>query len=187
MAEKKPNVHKTILVLILVFIPPYFLLFTDEGGRVSDTALLWLLGEADLKISLTDLDSSFTEQDIKTVYSDNEWTCGAKQTAFGNSLCAAPIGTFNGFPSRLITFYFGNDRVSAMKVTYRDQYHQQIMGYYIGKLGQPANVAAATAQGPDAANVLEWNLDKGVLLIKKDLDKTDEPSLLWLARTSATK
>jgi len=29
--------------------------------------------------------------------------------------------------------------------------------------------------------VLEWDLGKGVMLIKKELDKLDEPSLLWLA------
>ena len=44
MAEKKPNLHKTLLILILVFIPPYWLIFTDEGMRMSDTALLVAAG-----------------------------------------------------------------------------------------------------------------------------------------------
>ena len=43
MAEKKPNLHKTLLILIAVFLPPFWLIFTDEGSRVSDTTLLWLL------------------------------------------------------------------------------------------------------------------------------------------------
>ena len=181
MAEKKPNLHKTILILILVFTPPFWLVFTDEGRRVSDTGLLWLLGEDEIRISLSDLDGRYTRQDIQTVYSENEWQCGSQQTVFGDSLCAAQIGTFNGFPARLVTFYFRDDTVSALKLVYRDQYHQQIMGYYIGELGQPGNVEAAIAEGPDADNVLEWDLGKGVLLIPKELGETDEPSLLWLA------
>ena len=80
MAEKKPNLHKTILILILVFIPPYWLLFTDEGSRVSDTALLWLLGEDDIKVNVRELDSTFSQQDIRKVYPDNEWQCGKQQT-----------------------------------------------------------------------------------------------------------
>ncbi len=181
MAEKKPNIHKTILILLVVFIPPFWLVFTDEGRRVSDTGLLWLLGEDEIRISLSDLDSQYSQQDIRTVYGDNEWQCGSQQTTFGDSLCATQIGTFNGFPARLVTFYFRNDNVSALKLIYRDQYHKQIMGYYIGELGQPGNVEAAIAEGPDAANILEWDLGKGVLLIKKELAETDEASLLWLA------
>ena len=181
MAEKKPNLHKTLLVLLLVFIPPFWLLFTDEGSRVADTALLWLLGEDDIKISLRELDSGFSEQDIKTVYSENEWTCGSKQTAFGDALCAARVGTFNGFPSRLVTFYFRDGRVSALKLLYRDSYHDQILGFYIGELGQPSNVEAARADGPNAAEVLEWRLDKGTVVLKKELGQADEAALVWMA------
>ncbi|MDJ0739485.1 MAG: hypothetical protein QNJ91_07195 [Gammaproteobacteria bacterium] len=181
MAEKKPNIHKTILILLVVFIPPFWLLFTDEGARVSDTALLWLLGEDEIRISLKDLDDRFSEQDIRTVYSDTEWQCGTQRTAFGDALCAAQIGTFNGFPARVATFFFRDGRVSAFKLIYRDPYHRQIMGYYIGELGQPNNVEAALADGPDAANVLEWDLGTGVILMKKELGNSDEPALFWLA------
>lgn len=185
MPEKKPSFHKTLLILILVFIPPYWLLFTDEGSRVSDTALLWLLGEDDIKVDITKLDSNFTQQDIQTVYVENEWHCGPKQTPFGDALCAAQVGTFNGYPSRVLTFYFRENRINALKLIYRDQYHKQIMGHYIGKLGQPSNVEAAVADGPQAAEVLEWDLGTGVLLIKKELGKTDEASLFWLASRPA--
>lgn len=181
MSEKKPNLHKTLLILILVFIPPYWLLFTEEGGRVSDTALLWLLGEDDIAVDVSKLDSAYTQADIKRVYTDNEWTCGESASPFGDGVCATKIGAYNGFPSRLLTFYFKGDRVSAMKLVYRDQYHEQIIGSYIGALGQPQNVADAIADGPEADSVLEWDLGEGVLLIKKDLGKNDEPSLLWLA------
>lgn len=181
MAEKKPNIHKTILILLLVFIPPYWLLFTDEGARVSDTALLWLLGEEDIKVSIQELDSGFSRQDIERVYGGNEWTCGPKNTSLGDSVCATEIGTFNGFPSRLLTFYFREDQVSAMKLNYRNQYHRQILGHYIGELGQPGNVAEALAEGPDAEDVLQWQLPKGTLVLKKELAETEEPALLWLA------
>lgn len=181
MAEKLPKLHRTLLILLLIFIPPYWLLFTDEGSRVSDTALLWLLGQDEINIDLGKLDSGYSQQDIKTVYSESEWVCGDKQTPFGDTLCASKIGTYNGFPARLVTFYFRKDKVSAMKLIYREQYHKQILGQYIGELGQPQNVASALADGPDADNVLEWDLNLGVLLIKKELGKTDEPSLMWLA------
>lgn len=180
MAEKKPSIHKTLLILILVFIPPYWLLFTDEGSRVSDTALLWLLGEDDIKISLGDLDSSFSADDIRKVYADNAWQCGRHMTDFGDALCAAQIGTFNGYPSHIVTFYFQSDRLSAMKLLYRELYHDQVLGHLITTFGQPDNVAEALADGPDADNVLQWDLTAGVLVLKKELGQQDEPALIWL-------
>jgi hypothetical protein len=181
MAEKKPNIHKTILILLLVFIPPFWLLFTDEGTRVSDTALLWLLGKEDIKVSIQDLDSGFSRQDIEAVYSDNAWQCEARDTAFGDSICATEIGTFNGFPSRLLTFYFREGQVNAMKLSYRAQYHRRILGHLIGELGQPSNVAEAVAEGPEAHEVLQWQLPRGTLVLKKELAETDEAALVWLA------
>jgi len=182
MAKKKPSIHKTLLMLILVFVPPYWLIFTDEGTRLTDTALLWVLGEDEIKFNVRELDASFTREDIQKVYSGNEWHCGEKDTPFGNNLCATQIGTFNGYPSRMLTIYFRDDNISAFKLIYRDQYHKQLMGYFIQQLGQPSNVEdVMIAEGPDAKNVLEWDLNHGVLLMTKELGKTDEPSLLWLA------
>lgn len=181
MADKKPNIHKTILILILVFIPPYFLIFTDEGSRLADTALLWLLGEDEIKINLKELSGDFTREEIQTVFSDIEWKCGDQQTDFGDSLCASRVGTFNGYPAQLLMLYFRGDSVSALKLVYRNAYHEQLIGYLIEQLGQPDNVEAALGEGPAAAEVLEWGLDRGVVVMKKKLGKSDEPALLWLA------
>ena len=60
-----------------------------------------------------------------------------------------------------------------------------MVGYLIGKFGQPGNVAEALADGPDADNVLQWELPSGVLLLKKALQTEDESSLLWLATTTS--
>ena len=57
MAEKKPNIHKTLLVLVMVFTPAFWLLLTDDGRRVSDTALLWLMGEDEIKLNVREMDS----------------------------------------------------------------------------------------------------------------------------------
>jgi hypothetical protein len=181
MAKKKPSIHKTLLILILVFLPPYWLIFTDDGTRLTDTALLWLLGEDEIKFNVRELDSSFTREDIQKVFSDNEWHCGEKETPFGNSLCAAQIGAFNGYPSRLLTLYFRDDNISAFKLIYHEPYHDQLMGFFIEQFGQPDNVAEVIAAGPGAGDVLEWKLDHGVLLMPRALGEKDEPSLLWLA------
>ena len=59
--------------------------------------------------------------------------------------------------------------------------HKQFIGHFIQQFGQPSNVEAALVENPSAADVLEWNLNGGVLLMSKELGKNDEPSVLWLA------
>ena len=181
MAEKKPSIHKTLLILLVVFIPPFWLLFTDDGMRTSDTALLWLLGEDEIKLNFAELDTGFTREDIQTVFSENDWRCGDKDTPLGNHVCAAKIGTFNGYPASLLTFFFRDQHVSAFKLIYRDQYHQQFIGHFIQQFGQPDNVEQAVAEGPNADTVLEWRLDKGVLVMSKEMGEGVEPSFMWLA------
>jgi len=187
MATNKPSIHKTLLILILVFTPPIWLLFTDPGARVSDRALLWLLGAQDLKLGLKEIDSDFTRADIEAVYSEQTWQCGLRDTTLGDSLCAAQIGAFNGFPAKMLIFYFRTNQVSAMKLIYRVPYHKQIMGHCIDALGQPDNVAAAIIEGPEADPILQWRLPSGTLLLKKVLSKSDEPALLWIARQSTQR
>lgn len=118
------------------------------------------------------------------MFSDIEWQCGEQLTDFGDSLCASRIGTFNGYPSQLLMLYFRGDSVSGLKLIYRSAYHQQLIGYLIEQLGQPDNVEAALSEGPAAAEVLEWELDRGVVVMKKKLGKSEEPALLWLARAA---
>jgi hypothetical protein len=179
---KKRKTHKTILILLLVLIPPYFLMFTDEGMRVSDNVMLWFFGEESVKLNLKELDHGYTREQVLDIFPDLKWQCVDEQTSFGNSLCSTPVASFNDYPAHRLTFFFGDDNVSAVKILYRQRYHDQVTGHLIEQFGQPDNVADAIKDSPDAAPVLEWDTGKGVVVQKKELAETDEPAVFWLAR-----
>ena len=176
------KLHKTLLILALVIVPPYFLIFTDEGARISDNVILWLFGEESIKLDLGELDASYRPEEIRKVFPELAWECRQEQTAFGDSLCAAPVGAVNDFPARILTAFFVADRIRALKILYREQYHDQFLGHLIAQLGQPKNVAEAVRAAADAAPVLEWDTGKGLVLMKKTLANGDEPAVFWLAR-----
>ena len=180
MANRK--LHKSILILLLVLTPPYFLMFTDEGARISDNVILWLFGKERADLNLKELDPGYTREEMLTVFPDLEWDCREQPVGFGDNLCAAEIGAFNDYPSQSLTLYFRGNRISAVKVLYRDDYHEQVVGHLIQQFGQPLNVEDAMNASPDPELVLEWDTGRGLVLVKKDLQGTDEPSLVWLAR-----
>lgn len=179
MPRKK--IHKTLLVLILVLVPPYFLVFTDEGSRITDNVVLWLFGEEAIKLDFKALDSGYSSDDIKAVFPELSWTCGDEQSVFGDSYCSAAVGSVNDYPSRRLSAFFHGDRIRALKILYRERYHDQLLGHLIVQLGQPANVEDAIKSTPDTAPVLEWDTGEGMVVMKKELGPDDEPSLFWLA------
>ena len=73
----KKKLHKTLLALLIVFVPPYFLLFTEEGNRVSDNAVLWLFDREEFRLDLNQASNTFTEDELKKVYVKIDWKCGA--------------------------------------------------------------------------------------------------------------
>jgi len=173
----KKKLHTTLLALLLVFIPPYFLVFTEEGNRISDNAVLWLFGQEQLQLNLKEADSSFDESDIRQVFADLEWQCGSVQSDFGETACNAAIASFNDLPARHVTMYFVAGRLHAIHLRYRERYHDALLSQLITTLGQPRNTAGAT---PDADTVLQWHTGKGLVVLKKTIRESDEAALLWL-------
>lgn len=180
---QRKKLHKTLLILMLVIVPPYFLIFTDEGTRISDNVILWLFGKESIKLNFKELDAAYRAEEIRMVFPDLTWECRDEGTAFGDSLCRAPVGAVNGYPSRHLTAYFADGQIQAMKIVYRDSYHARLLGHLIEQLGQPRNVADAIKDDPDPTLVLEWDTGKGIAVLKKDLRPDDEPALFWLAGT----
>ena len=177
---KKNKLHKTLLALLLVFIPPYFLVFTEEGNRITDNAVLWLFGGEAFKLNLQEADTAFNEAHVRKVYADLEWHCGSVQSSFGQNACNASIASFNELPARRVTMYFVNDHLNAIQVDYREPYHNALLQHLLDTLGQPDNAAAAVRATPDADEVLQWRTGKGLVVLKKTIRESDHAALLWL-------
>ncbi len=177
----KKKLHKTILTLAMVLIPPYFLMFTDEGMRVTDNVVLWVMGGDSIEFNMKEADAAFTSKEIIKIFPDLPWECNSQKSSFGTHTCTTPIASYNEYPAERFSSFFVNDHLNAVKVVYRPQYHAQILGTLIKELGQPRNVAEAIRDTPDAAQVLEWDTGKGLVILKKELNTNDEPAMLWLA------
>jgi len=177
---KNKKLHKTLLALLLVFVPPYFLVFTDEGNRVSDNVILWLFGQESLKLNLKEADRSFTEAHIKQVFPDLEWQCGAHNSPFGKTACNAPIGAFNELPAHRVVMYFVDEHLNAIQINYREQYHNALLQHLVDTLGQPVNAQEAVMDTPEADDVLQWNTGSGLVVLKKTIRESDQPALMWL-------
>ncbi|MCW4293697.1 MAG: hypothetical protein N0E50_16870 [Candidatus Thiodiazotropha taylori] len=181
MNFKVPTLYKRLLAFVAVIGPIFWLVFTEDGQRRTDTVVLTLWGEDEIKLNLQALDNQVTEEEFMKVFPDIEWQCQDQVSPFGNRLCASKIGVFNGIPAHYVTVFFHDKWVNGVKVGYRKKYHTQLKTQLWQQMGSP--IPEGTDQprvkrGPDS--VLHWSTNTGHVILKEELAENEEPSLMWL-------
>jgi hypothetical protein len=169
-----------------VFGPVIWLMFTEDGQRRTDTVVLWLFGEAEIKMDLKALTGRYTEQDMRKVYTDLNWQCQDQPSAYGDRHCVSRIGIFNGIPVKYLTVFYRAGQLTALKLHYRANNHNPLQSQLDDLLGEPeATQGSTTAPAPD--EVLQWRTPEGLVLMKKTLIGDEEPALFWLSNELLVK
>ncbi|MCU7843357.1 MAG: hypothetical protein KZQ93_05910 [Candidatus Thiodiazotropha sp. (ex Monitilora ramsayi)] len=180
MNFKLNPIYKRLLAFIVVIGPIFWLVFTEDGQRRTDSVVLFLWGEDEIHLNLEALDDQFTEAQLKEVFPDIQWQCQDEASSFGNRLCASRIGTFNSMPARYITVFFHDQWVNGLKVVYRRIYHDQLIQQLFQQMGNPITENMKGSETPQADTILRWDTGKGNVILKHVLNEAEEPALLWL-------
>ena len=180
MNLKLNPLYKRLMAFIIVIVPIYWLVFTEDGQRRTDSVVLFLWGEDEIKFNLEALDDRFTENELREVFPDIDWKCQDTRTDFGNRICAAKIGIYNGIPAHFIAVYFSDQWINGVRIGYRRRYHEQLIQQLLQQMGQPARENTDTVQSNDAETILRWDTSRGNVLLKQVLKSEEEPALLWL-------
>lgn len=170
--------HKRLFLVFIVVTPMFWLLFTEDGKRRSDSLILWMAGGDPIDLNFKVLDRNYTMVEWKRVFSDIDWSCQDQQNDFGDQFCFSEISSYNGIPARYLTAFFNEGHISALKLVYRNQYHQQIGLDLQQQLGRPEQQLPAVA----GEGVLQWKTAHGLVVIKAEIASEEEASLMWLGR-----
>jgi hypothetical protein len=180
MNFKLPTLYKRLLAFVAVIGPTFWLVFTEDGQRRTDTVILTLWGEDEIKLNLQALDNQVTEADFLKVFTDIDWQCKDEPNPFGNRLCASRIGVFNGIPSQYVTVFFHDQWVNGVKVGYRRNYHEQLKQQLWLQMGNPSTNEDQAPTERSSDNVLHWSTNNGHVILKDELKENEEASLMWL-------
>ena len=173
MNRRLHPLYKRLMLLAIVIGPFFWLVFTEDGQWRTDTVLLMLFGKPELNLALERLYPGLDEATLRERFPKLELRCSEAATPFGDRLCTAEIGTFNGIPSRHLVLYYTEERLSAAKIDYRRSYHARLQGWLHKRLGAP--------QSEDGA--WSWPGDDGLIIVRAGtLGPDDEPAVLWLSR-----
>jgi hypothetical protein len=174
-----PTLYKRLLALAIVIGPMWWLLFTEDGRRRTDLAVLFLRGDAAVALDLALLGPQADEPQLRRFLPQLGWHCADGPGEFGDRRCHADIGSFNQTPAHRLTVYFRDGHLNALQVRYRQPYHNWLRSLNRRLLGSPA--------GGDPG-VLQWHTPRGVVLMPAN-PSTDgaPPSLLWLSTAQAAR
>ncbi len=174
-----PRFYKTLLALALVLGPIYWLMFTADGRRRTDLAIMFVLGRPAFNGALDAFTDRLTEARLRESFPDLALQCGEVPNPFGDRVCTAVIGSFNQYPAQALTLYFQGERVNAVKVLYQPAYHAQIRAWVERRPGLLPRPESAVSP---AAEVVSWPVTDGALVMRNGpLGRTDEAALFWLS------
>jgi len=178
--------YKKSLMLVIVLGPIVWLVFTGDGQRRTDLAMLYLFGKGELDLAVEKLHSGMTETQFRGLFPDLALACDQGANPFGDRLCRAEIGAFSAIPSRAFTLFLQGTGLRAAKLTYRRAYHGTLRQQLTRRLGQPDR---RSLPGPvDIAGPLTWAVDDGLLLLPRQEPKSDqEAALIWLSKAAVRR
>jgi hypothetical protein len=185
---KLPSLYKSLLMLALVFGPFYWLAFTEDGQRRTDLALMFLLGKPELNAAMDAFNSTLTEARFRETFPKLAFQCADGANPFGDRLCAAEIGAFNGIPASSVTLFLSGDGLRAVRLSYRRAYHGWIRAWVEGRVGIPEDAQRGGSIAETDDGVVTWTVPDGLLIMRDgDLARADDPALLWLSRAALAR
>lgn len=176
--------YKKWLMLAIVIGPIYWLMFTDDGQRRTDLAMLHLFGEgAEINLAIDKLYSGMTETRFRDLFPALELVCDDGANPFGDRLCTAEVDAFSGIPSRAFTLFLNGNGLQAAKLNYRRSHHETLKRDLTRRLGTPIPrppQGPATVEGP-----LSWLVSDGLLLLPPEEPESDrDAALMWLSKAA---
>ncbi len=180
MNLKLNPLYKRLIAFLIVIGPIYWLIFTEDGQRRTDSVVLFLWGEDEIKFNLEALDDRFTETELLEVFPDIDWQCQDGESNFGNRACAARIGVYNTIPAHYLAVFFHDRYINGVKIVYRRSYHNQLIQQLLQQMGEPVKENTDTPDPGDNATILRWDTTRGNVILKQELNEQEDPVLFWL-------
>ena len=162
------------LLLCVVLGPFVWVMFTDEGQRVSDIFMLELGDSEAMNLNFTSLSNRVDETTLQEQFPQVKFKCLSQQSAFGDRQCSAPISALNGAPAQYVHAFFFQRHLTALKVGYQPSYHSYLYKGLLQSFG-------AGEEGPESG-LRRWSTGAGLLYAPpQELTLDKEAALLWLA------
>lgn len=120
-----------------------------------------------------------TQSEITQTYHHLHYTCTPETNPLGDHVCWATVSEFDGIDAQLITFFFRDDRLSAVRVSLAANHHPEMFAL----MGKRYGPARPFGRHTDAFgnNIVGWMRPSGFVATNDRLSGDEDALLLWLS------
>ncbi|OGU23297.1 MAG: hypothetical protein A2580_16915 [Hydrogenophilales bacterium RIFOXYD1_FULL_62_11] len=122
---------------------------------------------------------------IKQTYHHLRYTCAPEHGILGDFVCWATVSDFNGIDARLIAFFFRNDKLSSVRVSFSAEDHPKMLSLMQKRFGPERRFGQRTDAFGN--NIVGWIRPSGIVAINDSADGNEEPFLLWTSADTILK
>jgi len=136
-------------------------------------------------LNMDSLTGRESEAEILQTYHYLHHTCTSEAGPLGNSVCWATVSKVDGVDARLISFFFRDDRLSAVRVSFSEEDHPKMLALMQKRFGPQRQFGQRT----DAFGnkIVGWIRPGGVIAINESVEGDEEPILLWTSADTVMK
>lgn len=177
---KQNNRGSTLIqfILIIVFLAGLGIAVEYQIGIPGTT----FVDRLRAKPVITDLDLLNEQEDqqtIKQTYHYLHHTCTSESSILGDSVCWSTISKFNGIDARLISFFFRNGKLSAVRISFAAKNQPELFSLLQKRYGQEREFGHhADSYGN---NIVGWIRPSGIVATNDRVEGDQESILLWLS------
>lgn len=175
----KKSIHGSTSVkfAILLMLLAGLGIAVDYRMSIPGSSLVDRMRAKPVVLDMDSLTGRETEAEILQTYHYLHHTCTSKTGPLGNSVCWATVSKVDGIDARLISFFFRDDRLSVVRVSFSTEDHPKMLALMQKRFGQERGFGQRT----DAFDnkIVGWIRPSGVIAINDSAEGDEEPILLW--------
>lgn len=172
------SVKLAILLLLLAGL----WIAVDYRMSLAGSSLVDRLYAKPVVLDVDSLTGRETQSEIVQTYHWLHHTCVPESGPLGDRVCWATVSEFNGIDARLISFFFRNDRLSALRVSFAAEQHPEMFSLMERRFGAARPFGGRTDAFGN--NIVGWMRRSGFVATNDRMSGDEEPLLLWLSTST---
>lgn len=169
----------TVKFAILLMLLAGLWVAVDYRINLSGSSLIDRLYARPVVLDVDTLTGGETEREITQTYHHLHHTCAPEPGPLGDRVCWSTVSEFNGIDARLIAFFFRNDQLSAVRVSFAAAHQPEVFALMERRFGTARPFGGHTDAFGN--NVVGWMRRGGFVAINDHLSGDEEALLLWLS------
>jgi hypothetical protein len=175
----------SVKFVILLMLLAGLWIAVDYRMSIPGSSLVDRLRAKPVVLDMDSLSGRETQSEIRQTYHQLHHTCTPETNPLGDYVCWATISEFNGIDARVIAFFFRNDKLSSVRISFSAEEHPKVLSLMQKRFGPERRFGQRTDAFGN--NIVGWARPSGFVTTNDHLSGDEDALLLWVSTGDVLK